>query len=124
MSLPQTHTLAEVAASLRVHPRTLRRAIARTDLPVTRVGAGVRLTDAQVVQLREAMECRLGSRGSATASGMPAGRSASGRKSGRSQNTAQEAVLARMRTILQRPETVKSAGKSRTALRVVHGASR
>ena len=80
MTLPTTHTLAEVAASLRVHPRTLRRAIARTDLPVTRVGAGVRLTDAQVVQLREAMECRLGSHVSAGASGMPQGRRAAGRE--------------------------------------------
>ena len=29
MTLPTTHTLAEVAASLRVHPKTLLRAIER-----------------------------------------------------------------------------------------------
>lgn len=73
MTLPTTHTLAEVAASLRVHPRTLRRAIARTDLPVTRVGAGVRLTDAQVRKLSEVMECRLGSPVPEGVSGMSAG---------------------------------------------------
>jgi len=43
MTLPTTHTLKEVAASLRVHPRTLLRAIERSGVALPKIGSRLRL---------------------------------------------------------------------------------
>lgn len=112
MTLPTTHTLEEVAASLRVSARTVLRAIERSGVALPKIGSRLRLTDKDVEQLMESLRCRSRSHESGAASGMQAARSGSGKRSRASRNTPQAALSEHLRTTLQRAATPKSAAKS------------
>jgi excisionase family DNA binding protein len=49
--LPQLLTVAEVAEGLRVSAKTIRRMVARGDLPVIRIGRAVRIMEAEYARL-------------------------------------------------------------------------
>jgi len=54
----QLFTVSEAADALHLHPSTLRRLIARGDLPVVRIGVSIRLEVEELVRFVEARRFR------------------------------------------------------------------
>ena len=111
-------TRAEVASTLRVSERTLRRFLPQVpDLSCHRIGRTILFAPRDVQRIREAFRCRYPSVVEAT-SGTRAARSASVGRRSASQSSAQDAVRELTRKLLQRP---KKRVSEPPVLRVMRG---
>ena len=113
---PDKLTLAEVAANLKVSVKTLRRALARSDVIVTcvKVGRTRLFRPADVAAIERALECHF-TTGDAAKSGIATDRSGSGRKRSELPSSAQDSARSLLQKARAREKKPASETKPLTA---------